>query len=101
MSTEPEEFDITVRSFVLGWIPEQAIEMPAGARILSADNDGEEIVVWAIVDTKAKVERRTFLCVSTEGDAKVAALKTSRHIGSPQFNDGKYAIHVFVKREGP
>lgn len=89
---------ITVHKFTLDCILVQYVEMPAGARVIAADNQDEELCVWAIVDTDRKPEKRVFYCMETGADASVAALQTSMFVGTVLFDEGAYVVHVFVRQ---
>jgi hypothetical protein len=89
---------ITVHKYTLDCILVQSVEMPAGARVIAADNQHEELCAWAIVDTDRKPENRVFYCVETDKDATVAALKTSTFVNTVLFDEGDYIVHVFVRQ---
>lgn len=43
----------------------KSVEMPAGALVLSAAFQGEDLCVWALVDPDARKERRGFAVLAT------------------------------------
>jgi hypothetical protein len=86
--------------FPLPLVEQPAVQMPAGARILSVGAHGEGIdeslVVWAdIPDTGAKKEIRYFFVLGT-GNSVDWQLEESTFIGTVQM--GSYVWHVWDQR---
>jgi hypothetical protein len=66
--------------------------MPKGAKVLSVQNQGDEITLWALVDPdEAFAESRFFAIVGTGQNFPYAA--NMQFIGTVQV--GSYVFHVF------
>lgn len=71
----------------------QAIEMPKGAEILTAREQGNSVCVWAMVDTRAMREARRFSVIGTGWQVPE---RNRKYIGTAQFIDGAPLVfHVF------
>lgn len=69
------------------------LEMPADAEILDIQVQHREVQLWALVNPKAKLERRVFRLAGTghpieEGDEL-------RYVASFQLHNGDLVFHVF------
>jgi len=85
--------DMLVRVFKFRLAPElhPTIQVPTGAEWLHVGEQADELYVWALVDTKAPYETRTFTIVGT---GWVEAAITGRHVGTVQMANG-LVWHVF------
>jgi hypothetical protein len=83
----------TIHKYGLNGNPDQQIEMPHGARILSADEQSNFICIWVLVDTNNKMAKRNIHICLTGGD------ETDRivciHVGTVLLNNGTFVVHVF------
>jgi len=64
--------------------------MPRKAEILAVQKQGDDIVLWAQVDTQAKLEVRRFMCCVTGGNAPAGK---HEYIGTVQLGD--FVAHVY------
>jgi hypothetical protein len=78
----------TIYKYPLKLTGEQTIEMPRGAEILSVQDQGGTICVWALVDTKSETKQYTFRIYGMFERMIYA------HVGSVQ-QDG-FVWHVFM-----
>lgn len=62
-----------------------------GARFLHADNQREQITVWAEVHTLARECMRTLHVVGTGGEVPIGA----RYVGSALMVGGDFVFHVY------
>lgn len=69
--------------------------MPAGAKVLSVGAIGEEIFVWADVDTKAAPVKRWFIIIGTGWNIDVPL---QQFIGTVIFPN-QLVFHVFETKE--
>jgi hypothetical protein len=73
------------------------IYVPLGAELIEVHEQGDEIVLWFIVDTEAKYEtRRTFRVYGTGWE--MDETEVIDHIGS--VHSRGYVWHVFEVKEG-
>jgi len=70
------------------------LSMPEGAKILSTQMQRDEGVLWAIVDTEAKMNLRKFL-IWTTGNPITHDLKDVVFIGTFQMDNGLFVAHLF------
>lgn len=84
----------TIWKFNVGGIGQTTIEMPKGAKILSVQAQRGEVVMWAAVDERAKVEPRAFIVVGT-GYREAVNEHTCQFLGTVQLYDGDLVLHVF------
>lgn len=73
-----------------------SFQMPTGADVLSTDNQNETLCIWAKVDVSRKSEKREFYVVGTGNP--LPPVSRGDFIGTVQFMDGKFVVHVFEKR---
>lgn len=75
-------------------LPDQvSIEMPAGAEVLSANEQYGDLCIWAAVDPGQPVEARRFLLPRT--GFSVRDLGESKFVDTVLLEDGASVIHVF------
>jgi hypothetical protein len=88
----------TIYKYPLKLTGEQTIEMPRGAEILSVQDQGGTICVWALVDTKSETKQYTFRIYGTGHELPEQCGMFERmiyaHVGSVQ-QDG-FVWHVFM-----
>lgn len=70
------------------------IDMPVGAKVLSAVNQDEHLVLYALVDPKANRERRVFRVAGT-GHPIESFVSSRAFVGTVLFARGKFVLHVF------
>jgi hypothetical protein len=66
--------------------------MPRGAKILAAQSQRENIVIWAMIDPSAEHERRRFTVYGTGG---LLPDDPGVYIGTAQQADGALVWHLF------
>ena len=71
------------------------VEMPAGARILTAKALGAHVWVWAIADTEVKEREKRRIAVLKTGQEITANIDLLLHIETVQFGGGELVLHVF------
>ena len=72
--------------------PNSRVEMPIGAKVLTAHEQRDEICLWAEVDPSAKKETRNFEVFGT-GHAMPEGKR--RYIGTVHMSGGAFVFHVF------
>ena len=72
------------------------IVMPAGAKILCVQMQGESPRVWALVDLGRESVKRIFHVVGT--GHKHASIRGD-YVGTFQMYDGELVFHVFCEKE--
>ncbi|EIL4347344.1 hypothetical protein LLL46_003594 [Salmonella enterica subsp. enterica serovar Saintpaul] len=84
----------TIWKYVLE--PQITLDMPAGATILSVGAQGDDICLWARVDTDAPAEPRRFLVAGT-GMPLSESFNGARFIGTVQMTLAGVSLvmHVF------
>ena len=70
-----------------------SLEIPKGAKILTAQRQCNEPKIWALVDPKNKTETRYFILVDTGQSIEEKGLLD--YIGTFQSSDGKQVDHLF------
>lgn len=72
----------------------QGIEMPAGAKILCVQTQGEQPCIWAQVDPHERMVRRQIWVYGTGHHM----LRTQdKYVGTFQLSGGSLVFHVFVE----
>ena len=74
-----------------------AYDLPAGARVVHFDMQGDVPTMWIHVDTEAKLERRAFLVAGTGHDLPDGA----QHLGSCIARELGLVWHLFEPVESP
>lgn len=75
-----------------------SLEMPSGARVLSAVNKKNRLVVYAEVDPSRPKSPRAFACVETGGPLPKSDGRW-RFVGTVLLDDGAFVVHVYVHAE--
>jgi hypothetical protein len=70
-----------------------ALDMPAGAQLLSVREQGDNICLWALVDPEASVQKRRFRVLGT-GQALPQG-ESLCFVGMAHLQDAAYVFHVF------
>jgi len=80
-----------------------SIVMPAGATLLSVQQQDEKPRMWALVDPAARLVNRGIRCLSTGLDAPevAAAAPPGEYIGTVQLHWGRLVLHYFDGGEYP
>ena len=77
---------------------DQVVKMPANPRILSVGAQGDDVVVWALVDKSLPVVGRRLYTAFT-GEVHGALTHFGRHVGTVQMTNG-IVVHVFDQDGG-
>ncbi len=72
---------ICIHKFLLPFKEVATIEMPVGAKVLRVDDVDGLIYAWAIVDTEAEFEKRTFYLFKTGAQMPGDILTAYRYLG--------------------
>lgn len=98
MTTEPEK---TIWRYTLPITDHHEIDMPAAARVLTAQRRGSdrELDVWAYVDPSADLEPVTFRTAGTGHPIGPAPHPRGlwRDLSTVQVADAQLVFHVFVQ----
>ena len=70
------------------------INMPIGARILTAREQRDRICVWAEVHDDSHTEQRNFVVVATGQEMPEGILK---YLGTASLNSGALIFHVYER----
>lgn len=71
-----------------------SLNMPKGAKILTAQEQNGTMVMWALVNPENKPEKRNFLSLGT-GNPISYSQKRLAYITTVQENEGEYVWHLF------
>lgn len=71
-----------------------AVSIPIGAKILAPRLVGDELSIFAIVDTIRDSELRMFRVIGTGQDAEILSYE-DEYIGSISVLNGTYMYHIF------
>lgn len=75
-------------------VPETVeVDMPDGAQMLSAINQREKLVVYAMVNPKVKARKHKFRVIETGEEFKLTV--NHAFVGTVSFRNGDYIVHVF------
>ena len=75
--------------------PSRVIEMPEGARVLSAQAQEGKPFVWALVDTEKPPRPAAFKLFGTGHD--VGSLEGYAFVDTIQLLGGQFILHLFVE----
>lgn len=74
----------------------QVLTLPRDARILTVRAQGEDICLWALVDTKVvRTTTRLFRLVGTGHEIALLAVHELVHLGTVMLREGALVFHVF------
>lgn len=71
----------------------QAIEMPKGAQVLTAQTQNGSVCIWALVDPSEATEKRAFAVIGTGHPIEQA--EQLRYVSTFQIHGGSLVFHVF------
>jgi len=77
-------------------VDRQELVLPKGARILSAINQSEEIMLYALVDPEADHEERSIYIQGTGWEAADDILEKLQFVGTVELQSGALVFHVFA-----
>ena len=69
------------------------VEMPIGARVLTAREQGNELCLWAEVDPSAATEMRSFQVFGTGHEMPDVI---GAYVGTAMLYSGKLVLHVYA-----
>lgn len=89
----------TIYKYPLRITDDQSIKMPEGAKILTAQMQGETLCLWAEVNPALPLERRFFEIIGT-GNPLPSGMGASRtYINTVQSHGGQLVWHVYEYTE--
>lgn len=74
-----------------------SVDLPKGAEILSVANQGNRIVLYALVDSEQPLEQRAIELILT-GQEIVTPQYLGRFVGTVLLDGGAFVVHVFEPR---
>lgn len=83
----------SVWKFPLAMTSAQEIAIPSGARLLAVQPQGEQVCLWAFVDTSAPKVSRHIAIIGTGHEAP--AYGDLKHISTFQLHEGALVFHAF------
>lgn len=86
---------VTIHKFEIPVADEFSIEMPSGARVLSAQTQRETPHIWALVDNENVKELRRFHLRGTGHDC--TGLEHTVYVGTFQLRGGSLVFHLFAE----
>ena len=87
---------LTVWKFALEAAPDvQEVEMPAGARLLSAGEQGSSLCIWALVDPAQPLVIRRIRIAGTGHLLTGEVDPGTAYVGRGTFAGGALQVHVF------
>jgi len=84
----------TIHKFPLSLVEKQIVEMPAGAEILSAQDQGDVITLWALCDPRLE-NRQVEVTILGTGNPVPDGLGRATYVDTAQT--GPFVWHVFAK----
>jgi hypothetical protein len=81
-----------IHKYTLGIRDEQTVDMPEGAKILTAQIQDARLCVWAVVNPEAKKVKQIF---NIYGTGHELPAKTGRYVSTVQI--GFLVWHIFVQ----
>lgn len=71
------------------------VKMPKDAEILTAQSQGDDAFIWALVDPSKEVENRVFDTFGTGRDIRYDMGVERKYISTFQMDGGALVFHVF------
>ena len=90
---------MTIHKFHVGVKDYPNVGMPEGAKILSAQFQGANLYIWAMVDPSKEIERRNFRIFGT-GHCPVRRRRPRQYVASYGAADGRCVWHLFEEALG-
>ena len=76
----------------------QTIALPLGAEVISVDTQEQDIVVYALVNTKEDQKQDVEVLVYGTGHEINLNITDYKFLGTAKLNNGLLMFHVFYKR---
>lgn len=86
----------TIYKYPIQAIEHPVVDMPRGAKVLSFHSQNDQLCIWALVDTDAPMQVRTFYLVGT-GDIFAYNPAALRFIGTALLMRGSLVFHLFER----
>lgn len=87
----------SIWKFVLESQENQMLEIPLGAEILSTETQGDEIVIYALVNTEQTEKEYKDVRVYGTGVAIPDVITEYNFLGTANLYNGSMMFHVFYK----
>jgi hypothetical protein len=87
----------TIWKFVLDATERQTVTLPAGARVLTVQAQGDTTCLWAEVNREKITEGRSVLVVGT-GHGLPSDIAHFDYVGTAQIHGGSLVFHCGVRR---
>lgn len=84
----------TIHKYPIQIADEQPVEMPICAKVLSVQVQGNQVCLWAEVDTNRIAETRRVFIFGT--GRPIPSSLDARYVGTFQIQDGALVFHVYV-----
>jgi hypothetical protein len=95
---------ITIYKYPVRIVDESTVEMPRGAKLLSVAVVGDDVFLWALVDTEAKMAVRRFRLAGTGHPLTAASVEAhpldmvqlaNKFVGTALTHGGSLVWHLF------
>jgi len=73
----------------------QYVELPLGAKILTAQGLGVHVWVWALVEAEQKKKERRWIAMYKTGEPIQVKIEELVFLNTVQFEDGALVLHIF------
>ena len=83
-----------VHKYLLQQTDHQWLELPRYSEVLTVQEQGNELYLWAKVDTQNPITKKSIVIVGTGHDAS----HTGTYLGTCQLHSGQIVLHVFEGR---
>ena len=85
----------TIWKYRLDVADETSVEMPVGAKVITARDQGSDICVWALVDQgQVQMRAKTFVVVPT---GRLIDERGLHYVGTAYIRGGTLVFHVFER----
>jgi len=88
----------TIYKYKLPVGDEFALEMPAGAEVLTVQMQDDQPFIWALVNTDHSPQLRQFLVLGTGHDCSDTRICATNYVGTFQLLGGRLVFHLFEAR---
>lgn len=78
--------------------PIQTVELPLTAKVLSADTQGQEIVIYGLVDVDMQLKESYEVQMFGTGHNLGSDIEEYTFLDTIRMNNGNLMVHVFYKK---
>lgn len=87
-----------IYKYILNFVEQQELELPANSKILSVKNQNENIVLYALIDNEITIMKTHLIFIKGTGH-NADNIKDCNFIETVKLLGGELMFHIFTKKK--